>query len=1230
MDQTAQGAPGPDALFEELRLATVMTGGVSLAVWMGGVTAEMGRLLDQAPGYAELQRRLWTRCTLDVVSGTSAGGINGILLAFAQARQADTSVLRDVWLQEASLADILRSPREQDPLSLLRGDDKFLPALGAAMRRLGDSTRSNREDHSLSREARDRLQLFITATLLQGESRSTMDDFGTVVHDVDHKALFRFDNNDLLSDAKIPALALAARTTASFPGAFEASFVPVGDSKAPVDMDDHVDVTISRFAVDGGVLVNKPLGPAIQAIFEAPASQPVRRVLAYVVPDPGVSTWGEAERPDQPPTLQDVLMRSLLDIPHVQSVAADLDQITTHNKQVMAQREARVHLLKLAGEPLREGEVDADVARAYIKLRAEAEADELLDEMTRQLNGLLAQKRLPEEWKTDLLFNPEAFAQRRKTVTGQLSTALKNSWPGLGDFPGEQSTRTLVGLGRSSLDRAAAVCLDLVRHALQLTSDAPDRRETLCLVVAQMHRQLGELSSVPRARDVVAHHAGELSHNRANSSQRLDSWIDRVVKDWLKRSALSWHDPPTHGDDPAQAWQLLVTPLTEHAELFRRLADHADEDESDNGLYGSLASYLLGRAGAVEPGQVVTRLLRLAAYERVLAIRAPVTEQPARFIQISADSRNLLDENRKLASDKLTGLQLHHFGAFYKRSWRANDWMWGRIDGAGWLVHLLLSPDRLRSLQQQQGSDVVTWCTQFLADLKALSRTSGTDVRTVVDDLWAAPASNDDMRRTREQVATAELYAVFGWRPPSQPAGSAAGFDPDVVRPMSMPHTSMLVAAGLQIGIVLEEMPVLRQQLSLDAELGGGQRKSSSFRAEYDYELRTTGVLDARQAVKLLRHCTVADEKLEDEFGTDLMTYTAATAAATGVFAAGRMLGKAPVVLKPGVALVRIGTLGVYALARMALQRSKTAFAVLCLLMMLSVSGAVWGPGMWRNAGHGGLVIVGAYVALRLPRDARDGIRVALVVAAIIAILSLVIPPSGLPVQAWRDWPQDLLGWLGKNDGQWLRLSFGVVAMLFLAWIGSAVLSHRNRPGRALWSLQRDTRTAGQIVARRRLAVERSRSAAGSLALRFADWSGAAGTPTKVDATAFENRLAASLDRKAVRVVRDAISTLHGRGAQVEYTGTPAQPRVSLSWPGQADHSNSQLAVVVDCDARLVFEPGDDDPVEGIDAEPEQVRELTVSFGARRDGSRYVVDLTQVESSRTVDLIDLVVKIAGP
>ena len=39
---------------EELRLALIMTGGVSLAVWMGGVVTEINRLLRGESVYGEL------------------------------------------------------------------------------------------------------------------------------------------------------------------------------------------------------------------------------------------------------------------------------------------------------------------------------------------------------------------------------------------------------------------------------------------------------------------------------------------------------------------------------------------------------------------------------------------------------------------------------------------------------------------------------------------------------------------------------------------------------------------------------------------------------------------------------------------------------------------------------------------------------------------------------------------------------------------------------------------------------------------------------------------------------------------------------------------------------------------------------------------------------------------------------------------------------------------------
>jgi hypothetical protein len=38
---------------------------------------------------------------------------------------------------------------------------------------------------------------------------------------------------------------------------------------------------------------------------------------------------------------------------------------------------------------------------------------------------------------------------------------------------------------------------------------------------------------------------------------------------------------------------------------------------------------------------------------------------------------------------KLRGVAVMHFGAFFKRAWRENDYLWGRLDGAERLLWLL-------------------------------------------------------------------------------------------------------------------------------------------------------------------------------------------------------------------------------------------------------------------------------------------------------------------------------------------------------------------------------------------------------------------------------------------------------------------------------------------------------------------------------------------------------------
>jgi Protein of unknown function (DUF3376) len=50
---------------------------------------------------------------------------------------------------------------------------------------------------------------------------------------------------------------------------------------------------------------------------------------------------------------------------------------------------------------------------------------------------------------------------------------------------------------------------------------------------------------------------------------------------------------------------------------------------------------------------------------------------------------------------KLTGVNLGHFAAFYRASWRANDYMWGRLDAAVRVVDLLVDAARARQVARE-------------------------------------------------------------------------------------------------------------------------------------------------------------------------------------------------------------------------------------------------------------------------------------------------------------------------------------------------------------------------------------------------------------------------------------------------------------------------------------------------------------------------------------------------
>src|SRR5262245_48924072 len=125
----------------EIRLGLVMNGGVSLAVWIGGVTLEIDRLrlaslANETPGaatldgtgavYQRLLEILHQKVVVDVISGASAGGINGILLAAAIANGRPLPNLRETWIGVGDFRSLLRAASEPNPPSLLQGDKVVL------------------------------------------------------------------------------------------------------------------------------------------------------------------------------------------------------------------------------------------------------------------------------------------------------------------------------------------------------------------------------------------------------------------------------------------------------------------------------------------------------------------------------------------------------------------------------------------------------------------------------------------------------------------------------------------------------------------------------------------------------------------------------------------------------------------------------------------------------------------------------------------------------------------------------------------------------------------------------------------------------------------------------------------------------------------------------------------------------------------------------------------------
>ncbi len=341
----------------EVRLGIVMYGGVSLAIYINGVSQELFRAVRGSGIYKLIKALTDSDIVVDIISGTSAGGINGLMLAFALANEKEFDDTKNLWREHGDLTRLLQ-PADLAPdeyKSLLNSELYYRAKLADAFRTMRDCKPGNNDLSPV-----DEMDVFITGTSVEANIYTILDDAGHAVDVKDFRGVFKLKHRAGRQNGQAfkpqageeevlyQALAKLARITSCFPGAFlpvrvltpeewsnsrEAAIPGKAWSEASVDakLVEWGQLIKSSYFLDGGVLDNKPFSPTIQAIFGRTTERDVDRILFYVEPDPEQTEQGSLLEP----TFMKALLEGMLGISTYQSITEDTKLIEEHNSAVM-------------------------------------------------------------------------------------------------------------------------------------------------------------------------------------------------------------------------------------------------------------------------------------------------------------------------------------------------------------------------------------------------------------------------------------------------------------------------------------------------------------------------------------------------------------------------------------------------------------------------------------------------------------------------------------------------------------------------------------------------------------------------------------------------------------------------------------------------------------------------------------------------------------------------------
>ncbi len=728
---------------KELRLALICYGGVSLAIYMHGITREVWHLVRasrhfqdgnaQTSGSEKIYLQLLAaiegrskvklRVLSDIIAGSSAGGINAVFLSQAIVTGQSLEPLTDLWLQNADVETLIDP--DARPFSRFT---KFwaIPIAWAILRRRGGAI-----ERMVSVEARDEvasklskfvrarwfrppfggtgfshllfdafdamantnngpsllpknqpLDLFVTVTDFDGHDEMLRLNSPPQVTETEHRITLNFSSQTGPANylAEIPALVLAARSTASFPGAFPPFSVREMDDVVKARKVDWAgrDAFLKRILpqqydagtaadtilIDGSILANAPFNQAIDALRNRPAKREIDRRFVYIDPTPGYPVVRLQRRIDnddrpKPPGWFSVIFGATSNIPREQPIRDSLDKIQGRTERI---------------------------------LRMQTVINSLHGDIERSIEEMLG--------KTWFLSKPtpERIEKWRATANKKAAAAAGYSYPAYGQLKIVGVVEDIIATAWRAANESNYGHLQQLRDAIWgevhrrgLDALSGSKRIGATAGSIQFFREHDIRFRIRRLRFLArrlldGQQRGGPMHG-PNSQPDLEAMHDCIYNClalYLERETSGWMGP--------EFADTVQNGISNPAAIIDMLALKRDLINVDRAADQQLCAAI----AALDPDTQRHMLLGYLGYPLYDIATLPLLQgegfdefDPVKVDRISPDDANTIRAGG--AGATLKGIEFNNFGAFFSRAYRENDYLWGRLHGADRLIDIVIS-----------------------------------------------------------------------------------------------------------------------------------------------------------------------------------------------------------------------------------------------------------------------------------------------------------------------------------------------------------------------------------------------------------------------------------------------------------------------------------------------------------------------------------------------------------